>query len=120
MEWAYKWSDKVASGFYSNLLAQGLLKEEDLEPPLGPFTFYFDAFQELSSCRVSSFRPGPIPFTAIVEYSRLYGIEDEEEFLFLIREMDNTLLSLESKKHKGNKNGPKTSSGNSNKGGHKG
>ena len=47
---------------------------------------------------------GPIPFTAIMEYARLYEVEDTEEFLYLIRLMDDTLLDLESKKSKGSSN----------------
>lgn len=41
---------------------------------------------------------GPIPFTSIVEYSKLYEVDDFEEFLYVIRAMDNTYLSLESSK----------------------
>lgn len=45
--------------------------------------------------------PGPIPFTAIVEYFRLYEIGGEwEEFIYLVRRMDNAYLSLEAKKVK--------------------
>jgi hypothetical protein len=79
-------------------MSRGMLKSEDYEPELGPFVFYFDAFQELSSCRHSSFGPGPIPFTAIAEYSTLYDIEDRDEFHYLIRIMDNSFLKLENKK----------------------
>lgn len=77
-----------------------MLKKEDEEPDIGPFDFYFDAFQELSSCRVNSMGLGPIPFTASIQYSSLYEIEDQEDFHYLIRTMDNALLSLESKKSK--------------------
>lgn len=38
---------------------------------------------------------GPIPFTAIVEYFKLFGVGDFEEFLYFIRVMDNTFLNLE-------------------------
>lgn len=99
-----------------------MLKAEDVEPELGPFGFYFDAFQELSSCRNSSVGPGPIPFTAIVEYSNLYDIEDREDFHYLIRLMDNTFLKLaekDMKKPGGNsKDAAKPNKTNSNKGGH--
>ena len=61
---------------------------------------YIDAFKELSSCRSGAgMGLGPIPFTAIVEYSRLFEIgEDFEDFHYIIRRMDNELLRLESQK----------------------
>jgi len=44
---------------------------------------------------------GPIPFTAILEYSRLYDVgESFDDFLYLIRVMDNTILELEEKRSK--------------------
>lgn len=46
---------------------------------------------------------GPIPFTAVVEYSRIYDVGDFYDFLFFIRQMDEELLKLidqESKKKK--------------------
>jgi hypothetical protein len=43
----------------------------------------------------------PIPFTAIYEYCLVYKIEDFEEFSFLMRKMDDTLVQLESKKSQG-------------------
>ena len=42
---------------------------------------------------------GPIPFTAIAEYSRLYDVEDFEEFHYLMRAMDVTVLKLESERN---------------------
>jgi hypothetical protein len=54
----------------------------------------------------------PIPFTAVVEYARLYGVGDFHEFLDVIREMDSELLQLENKKQstqtKKNSDGNKT------------
>jgi hypothetical protein len=100
------------------MLERGLLRPEDMEPPLDPFGFYFDAFQELSSCRQSGFGPGPIPFTAALEYSTLYEIEDRDDFLYLIRVMDNTYLSLEAEKSK-KKSGAKNGSSNSGKANHR-
>lgn len=72
-----------------------MVKPEDTEPDIGPFHYYVDAFRELSSCRNSSMSIGPIPFTAIVEYFKLFGVGDFEEFLYFIRVMDNTFLNLE-------------------------
>lgn len=79
------------------MLEQGLLRAEHEEPELGPFRYYYDAYRELSSCRAVGMALGPIPFTAVLEYSRLYDIGDFEEFLFLVRRMDNTFLSLVNK-----------------------
>ena len=103
-------------------MRRGLLRKEDEEPTFDHFHFYFDAFQELSSCRVSSMSLGPIPFTAIVEYSRIYNVEDVEDFHFFIRLMDNTLLRLEAAKQKarGENNGRDTGKTDPNKSGYSG
>ena len=66
------------------------------------FRYYIDAFHELSSCRSIGMALGPIPFTAIAEYSKLFDIEDFEEFHYLMRVMDNKFLEMESKKQKSN------------------
>jgi hypothetical protein len=67
---------------------------------MGPFEFFFDAFRELSSCRPQGLGLSPIPFTAIVEYSRLFDVGDFEDFLWIIRKMDDCYLNLEAKKSK--------------------
>ena len=76
-------------------------------PNVEPFGLYIDAFRELSTCRPSGFGISPIPFVAIVEYAKLYGIEGEEfdDFLYIIREMDSELIRLESSKTKQSDNG---------------
>jgi hypothetical protein len=51
---------------------------------------------------------GPIPFTAIAEYSKLFDIEDFEEFHYLMRVMDNKFLEMESKKSKSSQTGTKS------------
>ena len=65
-----------------------------------PFGIYIEAFHELSTCRPSGFGISAIPFVAIVEYAKLYGIEGEDfdDFLYVIRAMDSELLRLEAKK----------------------
>lgn len=47
-----------------------------------------------------------IPFTAIVEYSRIYELDDVEEFAYLIRLMDNTFIEfyLAEQERRGNNN----------------
>lgn len=62
--------------------------------------FYMEAFIELSSCRVSGLVLGPIPFTAIVEYSKLFYVGDFEDFHYYIRRMDNEFLRLQAEKSK--------------------
>lgn len=54
----------------------------------------------------------PIPFSAIVEYSKIYGLVDEEfeDFIYIIREMDAELIEL---------NKAKKSNGRSNKNNHR-
>ena len=83
--------------------------------------FYLEAFRELGTTRGIGMGIGPIPFTAILQYSRLYDVDDFEEFLFLIRQMDNCYLELEAKRQKaelGKKSGVnrKPNKGNSGRG----
>lgn len=102
MSWAFKWGRDLESGFYYNLLLKGRLTEEDIEPPTYEFfSHYVDAFHELNTCRNNMSGISPIPFTAIKEYFSMYGGEDSfDDFLYLIREMDNRLIFLEDKKRK--------------------
>lgn len=69
------------------------------------FEFYLDAFRELSTARPSGLDLQSIPFTAIVEYFRIYGEGDLQEFHWIIRSMDDLLLDLEraSRASEGNK-----------------
>jgi len=87
----------LKTGQYWDLLAKGFFQNEgDIQQPdLGGLDFYLDAFRELSTCRPGGFDLQPIPFTAIVEYSRIYSIDDED-FKDIIRHMDDTFLALES------------------------
>lgn len=88
-----------------------MLKEEDKAPPIEMFQYYVDAFIELGTCRNSSMSLGPIPFTAISEYAKIYGVEDFEEFLYLIRRMDKALMDMEANSGRG-----QSKKGNNNKG----
>lgn len=94
--------------FYYNLQSKGLLQSKDIAPNVEPFGFYVEAFNELSSCRPSGFGVGPIPFTAIVEYAKIYDVGDFHEFLDIIRTMDAKFMEIESKKSKSNVNTNKT------------
>jgi hypothetical protein len=75
-------------------LADGFIKPEDQEPDITGFEFYYDAFAELSTARQIGLGIGPIPFTAISEYTKLFEIPDFEEFCYVIRRMDQTYLEL--------------------------
>lgn len=85
------------------MLQKGLLREEDLEPEIGPFEFYVEAFAELSTCRTSGMESGPIPFTAIIQYANVYNIDDPEDFRWIIRKIDNFALSSTKEKKKDGK-----------------
>lgn len=75
---------------------------------MGGLIFYLDAFHELSTSRPVGMAVGPIPFTAIADYFRIYQLEEEfDDFLYVIRRLDRVFLELneEENKPKGNKNG---------------
>lgn len=61
---------------------------------------YFDAFTDLSTCRQIGMSVGPIPYTAIIEYSRVHGFDYETSQLLLryISEMDSAYLRYQYKK----------------------
>lgn len=83
------------SGQYWELVEKGFIKgEENLEPETGHLQFYLDAYHELATCRPSGFDIGPIPFTAIVEYSRIYDVGDFEDFKEIIQRVDAHVLRL--------------------------
>jgi hypothetical protein len=91
----FKWREALNNGiYYEQLLPRGFIKPEDEEPLLGPLDFYTAAFLELGTCRPSGLELTPIPFTAIAEYSRIYELEDVEEFAYLMRSMDRTFMRL--------------------------
>ena len=52
---------------------------------------------------------GPIPFTAIAEYARIFNVEDFDEFLYIIRVMDNQFVKSQNARKQ------ETSNRNSNK-----
>lgn len=77
-----------------------MLSEKDLEPNIAGFEFYIEAFKELGSCRPVGMGLGQIPFTAIIEYYKLYPVGSVYEFWHIIRQMDNTFLGLHNEKEK--------------------
>lgn len=92
---------------YYDLLSRGKIKPEDLEPNIAGFEYYTEAFKELNSTRPIGMGVGPIPFTAILEYFKVYPCDDFEEFNYIIRSMDEAFLRHQSTKVKteGKKNG---------------
>jgi len=56
--------------------------------------FYYDAFEELSTCRPQSYSLGLIPWTAINDFAKRYNLEREEfdEFSQIIRGLDSFLV----------------------------
>jgi len=81
------------------LEADNLIREKDRKPFIEPFIFYVEAFNELGTCRYSGMGLTPIPFTSMVEYAKIMGVDNFHEFHTLMRIMDNTLLDMESKKN---------------------
>lgn len=83
-------------------MAQNKIRSEDIEPNIEPFSWYIEAFNELSTCR-TGLDITPIPFTAIYEYAKIYELDDFDDFLYIIRLIDNFIIS----KEKAKKDGPK-------------
>jgi len=109
-------NDKVKSGFYDKLVAEGRISSQDLQPNIEPFIFYRDAFLELCTCKHSN--EAPIPFTSIIEYFKIYGEEEDfDDFLYVIRVMDNSMLDELSKKRE-RENAANRNKKNPNKGGY--
>lgn len=66
------------------------------EIPLGS-DLVFEAYQDLSSCRSYGWGPGPIPWTAVRDYARASGVDDDDypDFATLIRMLDFEYLNFE-------------------------
>ena len=101
-----------------------LKKEEDLPPSAQEFQFYWDAFEELCTARPSGLSASPIPFTAIIDYCRIYDIEDFRGFKLLMRRLDQVYIDLNnaaSKSEEGKqRRGSKSNKNSSNKNGRSG
>ena len=48
---------------------------------------------------------GPVPFSSIVQYAKVFGISEFDDFLYYIRLLDNTYLDHEGKKLKAKADG---------------
>lgn len=71
-----------------------------MEPDITGLSYYAEAFFELGSCRVNTMSLSPIPFTALVEYFKVYPVGDFEDFHYLIRVMDKKFLEIGNKQNK--------------------
>lgn len=59
----------------------------------------YRAFWDLNSCRpVTMGGFGRIPWTAVADYAERVGIQDLDEFYYLVQAMDNVLMDHERKK----------------------
>ena len=85
----------------------GRLKEDDMQPDIEPFNYYIECFFELHTCRNGE---GPIPFTAIYQFANIYNEYEFDEFLYIIRLLDDVFLE-----HRLRKSKEKSKDDNSNK-----
>lgn len=63
---------------------------------------YYEAFTELSTCRLQGFGVGPIPWTAIDRYGERHGFLGEgfEYLVRMVRALDDAFLAYSQKKAK--------------------
>lgn len=77
------------------------IKPQDLPPSFCPsLMFIWDSFWELNTTRHEI---GPIPWTAINEYCKRWGIIDTnefDEFMFFIRGLDSAFLNYKTEEIK--------------------
>lgn len=61
---------------------------------------FFRSWMELGSCRLSVMEEAPIPYTAISQYARDYGIVGElyEDLVYFVRILDNAYLEYQRNK----------------------
>lgn len=61
---------------------------------------YIKAFRQLSTCRSIGMGLGPIPWTAVDQYTQRYEIKDEDYFLFVyyMSALDGVFLEKSRKK----------------------
>lgn len=114
-----RWRKEIETGQYYDLVQRGFIKEADQEPPIDGFEYYVDAFRELNTSRPVGLDLAAIPFTAIVDYFKIYGIGDFDEFLYVIRRMDDVFIELNSasQKAEGGKGAGNSGATNKNQGG---
>ena len=80
-----------------------VLEDYAHEPEIAPGeVFYFEAFGDLSTCRMIGMTAGPIPWRDIVHYADRAGLdaEEAEAFTTIIRTMDRAWLDHQAEKGK--------------------
>lgn len=71
-------------------------------PPLqSGLALYYEAFNDLSSCRAIGMAEGPIPWTAINDYCDYLELYEEERYdmFYHVRSLDLAYLKYMDKKH---------------------
>jgi len=68
--------------------------------------FFTKAFFELHTCRSTGMGAGPIPWDKIRDYALWHRIDYDfiEDFINIIRQMDNTFLEWDAEEHKRKQN----------------
>jgi len=63
---------------------------------------FWDAYMELSTCRMAAMSVGPIPWTAIMDYAKAWELDpyQTEDLMDIVRAMDNAYLTWEAKRTK--------------------
>ena len=51
-------------------------------PSIIGYEWYWEAFHELSTCRVNGFSVGRIPWTAVNDWAQTYGLNPVERYIF--------------------------------------
>ena len=78
-------------------LPDALLNAPDL---LQGLDFFYNAFGQLSTCRPVGMGLGSIPWTAIDRYAERNDVEDFDEFLYMVRKMDDAYIEYHLEKSK--------------------
>lgn len=78
-------------------LPEKIRNAPELDPSL---RIYSRAFKQLSSCRQLGMGIGPIPWTAVVEYAKIYQLSQEQTdaLHFHVERMDGAYLDWVNKK----------------------
>src|SRR3546814_6195688 len=104
------WSSDVCSSdlfgsraeWFEALAAEGeRVPALDRRPSLSGLRWYWDAFHDLHTCRPYGFGgPLDIPWSAIDQWARRHGIENDEfdALVTVIRAMDRAWLGLQAKR----------------------
>ncbi len=75
--------------------------------------FYFNAFKELSTCRVSTFSLGCITYFMCCEYCDRNNVtgDQREDFIVIIQAMDDAYMKYVNSKKPASKSDPKENDG---------